>query len=296
MLNIKAKMNRFFIIATTAAMAILFASCCKDQDDIPIPVSGVTFDIPASTLEVDKSITLAVTIQPDNAFNQSVIWRSNNEAVATVDNNGTVTAKSTGSTTITVTTVDGGFTASLDITVKMPVVPVTGISLNKLTLSFVEGDSETLIASVSPENATNQTVTWTSSNETVATVTNNGKVTAKAPGTATITATTEDGEKTASCVVTVAAPIVQVTGVTLNRSTLTMNESTSSILIATILPENATNKTVTWTSSNRYVVSVNNQGVVKGESSGTATITVTTQDGNKTATCVITVQPCGCGW
>jgi len=287
-------MNRFFIIALIMAIAILFANCSKDQEDIS--VSGVTLDIPVAILDVDKTITLTATIQPADAFNQTITWTSSNVSVASIDNNGTVTAKAPGAATITVTTQDGGFTASCDITVKTPVIPVAGITLNKLTLSFVEGDFETLIASVSPDNATNQTVKWTSSNETVATVTNNGKVTAKAPGTATITVTTEDGGKTASCVVTVAAPIVQVTGVTLNRTTLTLDEGKSFTLIATILPNNATNKTVTWTSSNKKVATIDSQGIVKGESSGTATITVTTQDSNKTATCVVTVQPCGCGF
>jgi len=276
------------------AMAILFANCSKDQEDIS--VSGVTLDIPAAILDVEKTITLTATIQPADAFNHTITWASSNVSVASIDNNGTVIAKAPGAATITVTTQDGGFTASCDITVKTPAIPVAGITLNKLTLSFVEGDSETLIASVSPDNATNQTVKWTSSNETVATVSSEGKVTAKAPGTATITVITEDGGKTASCVVTVAAPIVQVTGVTLNRTTFTLDEGKSFTLIATILPENATNKTVTWTSSNKNVASVDNQGIVRGISSGTATITVTTQDSNKTATCVVTVQPCGCGF
>ena len=290
--------NIFFSIFLAVLFTVLLSACNKEDEEIGILVSGVTLELPTSTLVdgaliINESIILTVTIQPNNAFNQSVIWRSSNEIVATVDNNGRVTAKSPGSATITVTTMDGGFTASLDITVKIPVVPVTGISLNKNILPLFVDDTETLIASVAPDNATNQTVIWTSSNETVATVTNNGKVTAKMPGTATITVTTEDGGKTASCDITVA--IVQVTGVTLNRSTLTMNESTSSILIATILPENATDKSVTWTSSNKKVATINSQGVVKGESSGTATITVATQDGNKTATCIVTVQPCGCG-
>jgi uncharacterized protein YjdB len=289
-------MNGFYIIATTVAMALLFASCSNDQDDIPIPVSGVTVDLSTAILDVNKTITLTASIQPADAFNQIITWTSSNTGVASIDNYGVVTAHAPGTATITATTQDGSFTASCNVTVKTLIIPVAEITLNKLILSFVEGDSETLIASVLPDNATNKTVMWESSNDKVATVSNNGKVTAIAPGATTITVTTEDGGKTASCAVTVAAAIVHVTGVTLNRTSLALDEGKSFTCIATILPENATNKTVTWISSSRNVASVDNRGVVRGVSSGTATITVTTQDGNKTATCVITVQPCGCGW
>jgi len=286
--------NIFYAIYIIVISTLLFSACRKEI----IPVSGITLDLPAITLVVDTTITLTATIQPVDAFNQAITWTSNNITVATVDQDGIVTAKAPGTATITVTTQDGGFTASCEITIKTPVISVSDISLNKNTLFLIRDDpknnTEILIATISPENATNQIIIWTSSNETVATVSSEGKVTAKAPGTATIIATTEDGGKTASCAVTVT--IVQVTEVTLNRTAFTLDEGKSFTLIATVSPINSTNKTVTWTSSNKNVASVDNQGVVRGISSGTATITVTTQDGNKTATCVITVQPCGCGW
>jgi uncharacterized protein YjdB len=238
------------------------------------------------------------TIIDGNETNPNVAeWNSNNETVATVDNNGIVTTKAPGTATITVTAQDGGFTASWDITVKTPVISVTGITLNKNTLPLDEGQTETLIVTVMPENATDKTIIWTSSNDAVATVTNEGKVTAKAAGTATISATTQDGGKQAVCSVNVTARIVPVTGVTLFRpssmitATITLKMRT---LIATVSPENATNKNVTWASSNTNVVTVDKDGILTAISLGTATITVTTQDGNKTATCDITVVPCGC--
>ena len=169
-------------------------------------------------------------------------------------------------------------------------ISVTGVTINKSTLSLVEGSSETLSATITPENATNKTVLWTSSNTAVATVLN-GKVTAKSAGTAVITATTADGGYTASCTVTVtekAPTVISVTGVTLNKSAVSLEEGKTETLTATVLPTNATNKDVTWKSSAPGVASVSN-GVVTALKAGTAVITVTTADGGFTASCTVTV-------
>lgn len=124
---------------------------------------------------------------------------------------------------------------------------------------------------------------WSSNNTGIAEVSNNGTVTAKALGTATITATV--GSYTATCEVTVAVP---VTGVSLDKATMSLTAGSTGTLTATITPENATNKNLTWTSDNEAVVAVSD-GVVSAVAAGTANITVTTADGGKTATCVVTV-------
>ena len=162
---------------------------------------------------------------------------------------------------------------------------VTGVTLDKNTLALFPGESDALTATVAPENATDKTVTWSSDNEKVATV-NGGTVTAVAPGTATITATTTDGGFTATCAVTVNP--VPVTGVTLNQNTLALFTGESATLTATVAPENATDKTVTWTSDNEKVAAVAD-GKVTAVASGTANITVTTTDGSFAATCAVTV-------
>ena len=167
-------------------------------------------------------------------------------------------------------------------------VAVTGVSLNKTSLSLEKGKSETLTATVAPENASNKNVTWSSNNTSVATV-NNGEVTAVAPGTATITVTTEDGGKTATCVVTVKARVYPVTGVALDKTNAELTEGDKLTLTATVTPENATNKNVTWTSSNPAVATIQN-GVVTAVKAGSAIITVKTVDGGKTATCTIKVK------
>ena len=178
-----------------------------------IPTEGVVYKVTEVkldktnlALEVGGTATLTATVEPDNATNQNVTWESDNTTVATVDTYGNVTAIGAGTAIITVTTQDGTFEATCAVTVTAAPVPVTGVSLNKDSLALGVGDSETLTATVAPDNATNQAVTWTSSDSTVATVDQNGVVTALARGTAVITATAADGSgASASCTVTVSS-------------------------------------------------------------------------------------------
>lgn len=168
-------------------------------------------------------------------------------------------------------------------------VAVTGVSLNKAATTLAVNQTETLTATVAPNNATNKSVTWTSSNTNIATVSTAGVVTAKAAGTATVTVKTADGGKTASCVVTVSTAVIAVTGVTLNKTATTLAIGKTETLTASVAPTNATNKSVTWSSNNANIASVSNTGVVTGKVAGTAVITVRTADGGKTATCTVTV-------
>jgi hypothetical protein len=168
-------------------------------------------------------------------------------------------------------------------------VVVTGVSLDKTTLSLVEGSSATLTATIVPAEAANKRVTWKSSASDVASVDAEGKVTAVKAGTATITVTTADGAKTATCAVTVEANVVPVTGVSLNKTILELGEGQSETLSATVTPENASNKDVAWSSSDAEVATVDTAGKVTALKAGSATITVTTADGGKTASCAVTV-------
>jgi len=172
-------------------------------------------------------------------------------------------------------------------------IPVTGITLNYAELTLLPKDTITLIATVQPDNADNKTVMWTSSNPAVAIVNNNGFVEAIANGETTITATTEDGNKKAACMVIVGT---FVTGITLNYAELTLIPKDTITLIAAVQPDNADNKTVTWTSSNPAVAIVNNNGFVETLTKGKTTITATTQDGDKKATCMITVKDYRSQW
>ena len=163
---------------------------------------------------------------------------------------------------------------------------VTYVTLNNSALQLNAGAASTLTATVLPGNAVNKTVTWSSSNSSIATVTSGGVVKGVAPGTATITVRTNDGGYTANCVVTVRQP---VTGVSLNRSSLTLEAGKSAALKATVAPSGAGNKAVTWSTGNSSIATVTSGGVVKGVAPGTTTITVRTNDGRKTAACKVTV-------
>ena len=174
-----------------------------------------------------------------------------------------------------------------------PVVAVTGVTLNKTTLSLTAGNKETLSATIVPTNATTKTVTWASDNTAVATVNaTTGEVTAVSAGSAKITVTSVSGSKTASCTVTVTAATIAVTGVTLNNSSVTLAIGAKETLQATVAPTNATTKTVTWSSDATAIATVNSTtGEITAVSVGSAKITVTTTNGSKTASCTVTVVP-----
>ena len=254
-----------------------------------LKATGVSLDKTSATLSsVGATVQLKATVSPSDATEKSVTWKSSNTSVATVSSSGLVTAVGNGSATITVTTVSGGKTATCAVTVS---VATTGVSLNKTsaTLTTVGGTVQ-LTATVSPSTAANKSVTWKSSNTSVATVSSSGLVTAVGNGTATITVTTASGGKTATCTVTVNSSVVP-TGVSLDKTSMTLTQSgETSRLTATVSPSNATDKTVKWTSSDTSVATVSSTGVVKAVGNGTATITVTTVSGSKTATCKVTVE------
>ena len=252
-------------------------------------VTGVSLNTDSLTLEEGGTATLTATITPSNATDQNVTWSSDNESVATVDQNGRVTAVAQGGATITAA-VDGK-SAKCSVTVNAAApVPVTSVSLDKTSLGLTEGDTETLTATVEPSDATNKNVTWSTSDASIATVTD-GVVTAVAPGTATITVTTEDGNKTATCAVTVTAATVPVTGVTLNKTSTSLYVGDTETLTPTITPDNATNKNVTWSSDDTSVATVDASGLVTAVARGTAVITATAADGSgASASCTVTVS------
>ena len=249
------------------------------------PVTGVVLDKTSAAIDVGGSVTLKATVSPSDATNKTVSWSTSSPKVATVSN-GKVTGVSAGKATITATTVDGGFKATCVVTVQGPVV-VKGVTLDKTSAAIDVGGSVTLKATVSPSDATNKTVSWSTSSPKVATV-SNGKVTGLSAGKATITATTADGGYKATCVVTVSAPLVKVTGITISKSSLSLKEGESASLVASVIPSNATNKAVSWSSEDSGIATVVG-GVVTGKSVGTTTVTATSADGGFSKTCEVTV-------
>ena len=172
-------------------------------------------------------------------------------------------------------------------------VPVMSVSLDKTALELVEEGTYVLTATVLPGNATEKALQWSSSDESVATVDEGGKITAVKEGTAVITAASSSGP-TATCAVTVKPKVVPATSVTLNKTQLELVEGGSYLLSATVLPDNATDKTLQWSSSNEAVATVT-QGRVNAISEGSAVITVTAASG-KSANCTVTVKKSGGGF
>ena len=169
------------------------------------------------------------------------------------------------------------------------VIKVESVTLNTTSLSMDEGETQSLMATVSPSNADNKKIIWSSSNSSVATVDDRGTVTAIAPGTATITAKSDDGGKTATCSVTVNSKVISVESVSLDKTTAEITEGETITLTATIKPENASNKKVIWSSSNEEIATVKD-GVVTAIKEGEAIITAKSEDGGKTASCSVKVN------
>ena len=255
----------------------------------PTAATGVSLDKAAMTLSAGDQWQLLATVRPSGATNKSVTWSSGNSAVATVSTSGLVTAVGIGAAEITATTQDGSHAAKCAVTVSNSAA-VAGVSLDKAEMTLTgANDQGQLTATVRPSSATNQSVTWASSNSTVAVVSGRGLVTGASVGTAVITATTQDGNHKAACAVTVVPRAVS--GVSLNKAAATLKEGGQEQLTATVAPSDATYKTVAWASSDSTIATVSASGLVKGMRVGTADITVTTQDGGKTATCAVTVTP-----
>lgn len=254
-----------------------------------VPVARVTLNKLALSLKVGQAETLIATVLPDDATNKHVTWSSSDPSTASVGITGNVQAHRAGLAVITVTTQDGNLTATCDVQVSPSDIPVTGVTLNKNALTLAVGAKETLIATVLPAQATGKNVSWSSSNESVASVGVTGEVRALIPGTARITVTTADGGFTAFCDVEVIP--VSVTGVTLDKTTLEIVAGSTSKLYATIAPVNAANKAVLWQTNDQTIATVSQAGVVKGIARGKATVSVITVDGNFTAACEVNVVP-----
>ena len=288
-------MNAFKLPLMAAFLIGLAVACGKPEPDpghgqtTPsqpqvVAVSSVSLDKTSVSLNVGESVTLAATVKPDNATNKTVSWSSSNASVASVDASGKVSAVAEGTATITAKA--GDKTATCSVTVTKKVVAVESVTLDKSSLELNEGETATLTATVKPDNASDKTVTWSSSKTSVATVDANGKVTAVAEGNATITA--KAGNKSATCSVTVTKNVVAVESITLDKSSLELNEGETATLVATVKPDNATNKTVTWSSNKASVATVDASGKVTAVAEGSATITA--KAGDKTATCTVTVK------
>ena len=269
---------KFIYSAFVAAVVLLTMSTGCTKEEV---VSSIKLSHSSVALSLGETVTLIATVYPEDAVDKAVTWSSSNSSVASVVG-GKVAALSVGSAVITAKA--GNCSAVCTVTVSA--VEVSKIELSQTSLTLFEGDTVQLTATVYPENATDKTVTWSSSDTSVVTV-DNGKITAISIGSATVTASS--GNVTAGCSVKVNPVDVSLIELSQTSVTLLVGESVESVeLTATVYPENATDQTVTWSSSDTDVVIVD-EGKVTALSPGSATVTA--RSGNAEAECSVTVNP-----
>ena len=245
-----------------------------------VGVTGVRLNESNISMLVGQTKNITYTITPSNAANKKVTFSSSNTSVATIDSNGKITAKAVGTTNITVKTKDGGKSATGKLTVVAKSIPVTGVKLNVSTLQIGYGGETSLDATITPSNATNKKVIWTSSNSKIVTVDSNGRIKGVNAGKATITATTQDGNKKASCVVNVSEKPILATAITITTGVRTVYIGKTLQLGVKYSPADANTKTkITWNSSDKSVATVNSNGLVTGVGEGDTTITAKTENG-----------------
>lgn len=279
------------ITATAADGSEKSASCTikVGATAVDVPVTGITLDQPEITIEVLKDAKqLKATVEPANATNKDVVFSSSNTNVAVVSNTGLVTAINNGAATITVTSKENpSIMAKCLVKVGAPVL-VTDVTVQPAELNLKTDGTYQLSVSVLPSNADERGVTFESSNTAVATVSASGLITAKGPGSATITVTAKDSSgKKATCTVTVTQP---VKGVTVSPSSVVIQKDNVQKLTASVVPENATNKKLIYKSSNETVAVVSNDGIITARSEGWATITVCSEENQAIyGTCTVKV-------
>lgn len=272
-------MKRFLM----AAMSILLLAACKENEPEKVLVESIAVTPDNVVMTVGDKDTLSVGYVPENAENKSVVWSSSDEAIVTVEE-GVLTAVAAGDAVITADC--DGVTDECTVTVNEKDIEVESVELNKTEAELVVGETLRLEATVLPEEASGLTVTWSSSASEIVSVDDEGNVSALSEGKATITA--EAGGVTATCDVTVSSASIPVESVTVSEESIEIKIGETFTLTATVLPENAEDKTVTWSSSDDAIATVSADGVVTGVAVGNATIVAAA--GQRTAVCSVKVS------
>ncbi|MDE6379854.1 MAG: Ig-like domain-containing protein [Muribaculaceae bacterium] len=281
------------VTAVAVGSAVITASCGNVSAScqvtvLPYMVETISLSLDKWEAKVGESVKLSATVLPENATDKGVVWSSASDAVAKVDQEGYVTAVAIGETVITATAADGsGVKAECKVTIVK--TPVEKIELSASEWSGKVGETVKLKAAVSPDNATDKGVVWSSASDDVAKVDQEGNVTAVAIGETVITATAADGSGVkAECKVTIVKTPVEK--IELSSSEWSGHVGDSFTLSAKVLPEDASDKTLSWSSSDVAVASVSADGVVSALAIGEAVITVSSSEG-VSASCAVKVTP-----
>ena len=252
-------------------------------------VSSIKVSSSDVDLIVGGEYQVNATVYPENVI-QKVTFSSVNPNIATVTTDGLITGVDYGTTQIVATAIDGT-NKIIDVTVVSDEVAVTGIRLVTNSMTIPLSDTKRILYEIEPSKATNQKVLWTSSDASIVSIDAGGNLEGVNSGTATITATTDDGNFTAQMIVNVIKQkiSVSVNDLQLSKTSVSLNVGQTVTVNATVSPSNASNKKVIWTTSNGSVASVSN-GMIYAKSGGTATIRATTQDGQITKTVNVVVK------
>ncbi len=251
-----------------------------------VKVTGITVSVPNDTLLVGDSVKATAVVLPADAANKEVKWTSSNDEVATVDEEGNITAKAVGIVSITATSVDGSDISDF-VYITVNRVNVSGIEMTPQEVNLEKDETKQLEVKVLPENAENKNFKYVSNNTNVAIVTETGLIRAINNGYAVITAITEEGEYEATCNVIVGTP---VTDIELSDTTKTIKAGSTYQLTATVEPEDASANVLVWSSSDESVVTVDNTGKITAVKDGIAYITAETPDKKVSDTCEIVVS------
>jgi len=287
---------------------LAIALCKVKIIDNYVGVASISLAKSEETLLLNDTIKLTPTILPINASNKIPIYVSSSPDIVSVTPSGYITAKKVGSANISITIEDKALIYKINVVDKITLEDIKTQS----SVMLKQNGTARLSVTYIPENATDKTVTWKSSNPSIVTVDTNGNVKGVSPGTATITVISNDGSHVATSKITVTAnnttkkvenndvtttknqnttnnTNIKLISISLNKTTLSLNVNEEQTLSVIYNPNNATDKEVTWKSNNPEIVTVNNLGKIKAISPGTAIVTVTSNDGKYEAKCNITV-------
>ncbi len=266
-----------------------FATCLVTVIDDPIDAVDIDIEQDSVTLPIGARIQLNTAVNPVNADDAKLTWQSSDTSIATVSVSGAVTAKKPGTVRITATAKDGKIRSSCTLKVAEPPVAVTSVTLDRTLLNLTVGDTAKLNAVVRPADASDQSVAFAVSDASVASVSADGVVTAKAPGKAYVTVTTLDGGFSVSCTVNVTDGRVPVTSIVLEDTLIYLNVGSTFLLNAEVRPANADNKAVVFTSSDANIAGVNADGMITAKNPGKAYITASALDNGMSIVCTVNV-------
>ncbi len=266
------------------------ASCKVTVGNYSLKVRSISITTKYSYMNVGASQNLYVVFEPSNASDRTISWSSSNSSVVSVDASGKITALNPGSAIITAKSRDGGYTSSATIEVggNTNIIDVSSIGFNKSIYEVGINSTAQSIINYNPSNATYKAVTFVSSNPSVATVDENGLIKGISAGNTVITATTKHGN--AKATVNVRVKNIPASSVSLNQTEVSLNKNGIFTLSAQVNPNNASDKTVNYSSNNNNVAVVDKYGTITAKESGTAIITVTPNGGGASSTCIVRVS------